>query len=268
MDRNDRWTSIIWGCLGLYVAYEGCQLKLGGLHNPGCGFLIFGAGITLSILSLVLFIRTFASKNDEKKALWKGLQWPVGIKLMIALFAALIDRRRWDIVATLCRETLTMPDTSRGASSTVVTYLFASEHLELLEHRNQQRKLNRVSLHADILKERHETGRLTELSPWQQFQDADVFLYLRSVFEQGQEDLWNVWRPWTAVFLRGCPGFLLEAIQREKAEELLKPLGAKDLADLRRRLKEAAERLHKLFGSRNPFFYPFANLNPDLIGTK
>ena len=101
MNRNDRWTSIIWGCLGLYVAYEGCQLKLGGLHNPGCGFLIFGAGIILSILSLVLFVRNFASKNDEKKALWKGLQWPVGIKLMIALFAyALVLRWLGFLLAT------------------------------------------------------------------------------------------------------------------------------------------------------------------------
>ena len=156
----------------------------------------------------------------------------------------------------------------RFEAETPVTYIYASEFLKLLDYRNERLKLNRLSLHADILKGRHEAGDLGELSPWRQFQDADVFLYLRSVFEQPQEHLWNFWRPWTAVFLRGCPGFLLEATQREKAEQLLKPLGAKDLAGLRRRLKEAAERLHKLFGSRNPFFYPFANLNPDLIGTK
>jgi len=87
MNRNDRWTSFIWGCLGLYIAYEGCQLKLGNFHNPGCGFLIFGAGITLSILSLILFVLTFVSKGEEKKVLWRGLRWPIGIKLIIALFA-------------------------------------------------------------------------------------------------------------------------------------------------------------------------------------
>jgi putative tricarboxylic transport membrane protein len=101
MNRNDRWTSFIWSCLGLHIAYEGYQLKLGSLHNPGCGFLIFGAGITLSILSLILFIRTFASKKEENKALWKGLQWPIGIKLMIALFAyALVLRWLGFLLAT------------------------------------------------------------------------------------------------------------------------------------------------------------------------
>ncbi len=138
----------------------------------------------------------------------------------------------------------------------------------VLDHRNRRLKLNRLSLHADILKERHESGDLRELSPWPRFLDADVFLYLRSVFEKLQVDPWTVWRPWTAAFLRGTPAFLLEATRREKAEQLLEPLAAKDLADLRRRLKDAAEQLKKIFGSRNPFFYPFANLNPDLIGTE
>jgi hypothetical protein len=193
----------------------------------------------------------------------------VGHELMVTLFSALIWERRWRLVADLCRETVMIPNAGRRfQAETPVTYIYASEYLKLLDYRNERLKLNRLSLHADILKERHETGDLAEQSPWRRFQDADVFLYLRSVFEQPQEDFWEVWRPWTAVFLNGCPGFLLEATQREKAEQLLKPLGAKDLADLRRRLKEAVERLYKLFGSRNPFFYPFANLNPDTIGTK
>lgn len=192
----------------------------------------------------------------------------VGHELMVTLFSALIGERRWGLVADLCRETVMIPSAGRRfETETPVTYLFASENLRLLDYRNDRLKLNRISLHADILKERHEAGNLGELSPWRRFQDGDVFLYLRSVFEQPQEDLWTCWRPWTAVFL-GSPGFLLEATQREKAEQLLKPLGAKDLADLRRRLKQAAKMLGKLFGSRNPFFYPFENLNPDLIGTK
>jgi hypothetical protein len=188
---------------------------------------------------------------------------------MVTLFSALIGERRWGLVADLCRETVMIPSSGdRFQTETPVTYVYASEYLELLEHRNERLKLRRLSLHADILKERHDAGDLGQLSPWRRFQDADVFLFLRSVFEQAQEDLWNVWRPWTAVLLRGSPGFLIEAYQREKAEQLLKPLGAEDLADLRGRLKVAAASLHRLFGSRDPFFYPLANLNPDLVGTK
>jgi hypothetical protein len=192
----------------------------------------------------------------------------VGHELMVILFSALIGERRWKLVTEICRETIMISNAGhRIQAETPVTYLYASEHLKLLDYRKSRLKLNRMSLHADILKERHETGNLGELSPWRQFQDADLFLYLRSVFEQPEENLWFVWRPWSAVFLESAPAFLLEAVRKDKAEKLIQPLGAKDIADLRRRLKEAAVGLQKLFGSRNPFFHPFANFNPDSIGT-
>jgi hypothetical protein len=115
----------------------------------------------------------------------------VGHELMVTLFAALIGERRWKTVAELCRETITIPSASHDSGSALVTFLFASEHLELLEHRNRRLKLNRVSLHADILKERHEAGQLGELSPWRRFQDSDIFLYLRSVLAIRRSNSWN-----------------------------------------------------------------------------
>jgi hypothetical protein len=97
----------------------------------------------------------------------------IGHELMVILFAALIQEHRWKIVAELCRETIMIPDRiNRFSAETPVTYLYASEHVALLDHRNTRLNLNRVSLHADILKERHETGQLAALSPWRRFQDA------------------------------------------------------------------------------------------------
>jgi hypothetical protein len=157
---------------------------------------------------------------------------------------------------------------SRYPGETPVTCLYASEYVKLLDHRNQKLKLNRVSLHADILKERHEAGELGELSPWRRFQDADVFLYLRSALALSNFSLYEVWKPWSAPLLAGTPGYLLEATRRDKAEELLKPLGLNNLDELRSRLKGPLTGLQQLFGQRNPFFYPFQGLNLDLLGTK
>ncbi len=193
----------------------------------------------------------------------------VGHELMVILFSALIGERRWEVVADLCRETVLIPNAGhRSLAVTPVTYIYASEYLKLLDHRNERLKLKRLFLHADILKERHETGDLGELSPWRPFQDADVFLYLRSVLATDKFGLWEAWRPWSAALLRGCPGYLLEGVQREKAERIMKALGLQSLAEFRSRLKEGAEGLRQLFGSRNPFFSPFEGLNPDLIGTE
>lgn len=193
----------------------------------------------------------------------------IGHELMVTLFAAFIGERRWETVAELCRETVLIPNAaSRFSAETPVTYLYASEPVALLDHRNTRLKLHRVSLHADILKERHEAGRLGELSPWRRFQDADVFLYLRSAFALTDFALWDIWRPWSAALLGGCPGYLLEATRREKAQQLLEPLGVESVTELRDKLKQAGLGLQRLFGSRNPFYYPFEGLRPDLIGTK
>jgi hypothetical protein len=193
----------------------------------------------------------------------------IGHELMVTLFATFIEERRWKTVAEMCRETVVVPNASSGRAASV-TFVYASKPVALLDHRNARLKKNRVSLHADILKERHEHGQLGQLCPWRGFQDADVFLYLRSVFETATFDLWKIWRPWSAAFSsRGSIRYLLEATRREKAEQLLEPLGVKDLAELRTRLKDAAGGLHQLFGHRNPFYEdPFEGLQPELIGSK
>jgi hypothetical protein len=193
----------------------------------------------------------------------------IGHELMVTLFAALIGERRWQMVTELCQETIVNPNPNgRFSGESPVTYLYACDHVELLDHRKRRLRLNRVSLHADILKERHETGQLGELSPWRRFQDADFFLYLRSAFELAEVDLWKVWRPWSAPLLRGCPGYLLEATQRGKAEQLVKPLGVRNVSELRNRLPQAVDGILQLFGHRNWFNNPVEGLKPDLIGTK
>ncbi len=192
----------------------------------------------------------------------------VGHELMVILFSALIAERRWELVGELCRETVTVPDAGRRSpAETPVTYIYASEYVKLLDHRNERLKLRRSSLHADILKERHEVGELAELCPWRRFQDADVFLYLRSTLTTDQFSLREAWRPWSAALLSGCPGYLLEAVQPEKAERLREALWLRTIAEFRSRLRERIGGLQQIFGARNPFYSPFEGLNPALIGT-
>jgi putative tricarboxylic transport membrane protein len=83
--ENNRYTAVFWAVLGLYIAFEGYRLQLGTLQGPKSGFLIFWAGIFLSGLSLILFIQTFFMKDEAKKAIWNGLRWQNGLKLVAAL---------------------------------------------------------------------------------------------------------------------------------------------------------------------------------------
>jgi putative tricarboxylic transport membrane protein len=88
MTRHDRYTSLIWGLFGLYVAFEGWRLQLGTVNQPKSGFMVFWAGMILFGLSLILFLKAVLTKSgEEAKPLWKGRDWPKGGKVMAALFA-------------------------------------------------------------------------------------------------------------------------------------------------------------------------------------
>jgi putative tricarboxylic transport membrane protein len=85
---NDRYTSLLWAVIGFYIAFEGYRLKLGTLHNPGSGFIIFWGGLVIFTVGLALFAITFTSREvEERRNLWKGRNWTSGIKVMASLFA-------------------------------------------------------------------------------------------------------------------------------------------------------------------------------------
>jgi putative tricarboxylic transport membrane protein len=102
MTRHDRYTSLIWGLLGLYIAFEGWHLQLGTVNQPKSGFVVFWAGMILFGLSMLLFLKALLTKKeDEAKALWKGRVWPKGVKVMAALFTyALIFRLAGFLIST------------------------------------------------------------------------------------------------------------------------------------------------------------------------
>jgi putative tricarboxylic transport membrane protein len=87
MKQRDRLTSLFWAGVGLYIAYEGYQLKLGTLGSPNCGFFIFWTGVVLTGLSLLLFFQTLLRPKEveDRQGLWEGARWSKGAKMMVAL---------------------------------------------------------------------------------------------------------------------------------------------------------------------------------------
>ena len=86
MRRSDRIQALLWVVFGLYIAFEGFLLKLGTGRAPKPGFMIFWMGVVLVILSALFFIEAFTTSEQEHKALWRGVRWFRGAKLMAALF--------------------------------------------------------------------------------------------------------------------------------------------------------------------------------------
>lgn len=86
MNRSNRIQPIIWGLFGLYLVYEGMQLKLGSPRAPKPGFMIFWMGIVILILAGAFFLQSFSASAEGKKIRWKEVPWQRGVKVMAVLF--------------------------------------------------------------------------------------------------------------------------------------------------------------------------------------
>jgi hypothetical protein len=129
--------------------------------------------------------------------------------------------------------------------------------------------LNRVSIHADILYERHSKGELATAVPCKEFLDADYFLFLRADFTRNKESEWVEWRPWSVLLMKDKPKFIVEATSKKYAEALLEPLGISDIEQLRILLKERPAVLKRFY--RQAVFWdpPLTEyFDPASIGSK
>src|SRR5262249_9623763 len=139
------------------------------------------------------------------------------------------------------------PNPSDGRPRTM-PFTEVCQYVRLLEHRNSRRKLNRVSLHADILNGRHSEGRIGDTTPMRDFVVADFFLHLRAATAAGPTDRGVGWYPWSLIYLQEVPSFLHNIELRRQAERLLRPLGVADIAALRELCASHALRVDKLLG--------------------
>ena len=63
MSKADRISSIFWLVFAVIVSIESRRLGMGTLHRPGPGFLFFWAGIFLAIMSLIVLVKAWTTKE-------------------------------------------------------------------------------------------------------------------------------------------------------------------------------------------------------------
>lgn len=191
----------------------------------------------------------------------------IGHELFTSFIACLIQEGRWKIINSILSETIFV-ENSHGNKPDVVLFEYISEYVMLLEMRNKRLGLNRVTVHGDVLKQRHSDGDLGKIMPFNQFMEADYFLFLRGQITKPQ-NAWGMieWRAWSTIWLNSPPRFILESVSKKFAEKVLEPLGLKSIEDFRAALKEKAPILGKLF-ERGLWDHPLHSFDIETIGSK
>jgi hypothetical protein len=171
----------------------------------------------------------------------------LGHELFVTFVATLLREDRWTLIEAVLRRPIPIKYLPHDGGPGTVDWRYASEQLPSLG--DESRRRQRLSLHADILNERHTTGGLASVMPMADFVAADYFLFLVG---EMTPDSWNEsifeWRPWGALYMAHLPLFLRDAEHNQTADELLKLFKIGDAEEFKRRFGERAIHLRKMFG--------------------
>lgn len=190
----------------------------------------------------------------------------MGHELFVTFFSFLIRENRWEIITELLEEDIYLENPYGTSKPGLVEFTYVSKQVQLLKFRNQNQNLGRISLHADLLNERHTEGVIAELVPMQQFMDADYFLFLRTQITMTNQSF-DGWIPWSTLYLEQPPKYLIEASRAKYAQQLLHPLGAKNIVNLRAQVADSISTLRQIFSS-SPFLSLLGNFDPQTIGSR
>lgn len=187
----------------------------------------------------------------------------IGHEMLITLVAFMMREQRWSSLKDLLSEPIPMKNLDGRPGS--VTWEYASDHLALLLE--ESRKQQRMSLHGDLLNERHSSGGgLSAILPIEELMAADFFLFLLSrTLEDKGHDM-RYWRAWSCLNLRYPPGFVHDSSSSRFAQQVADALGV-NVEEYKNLLRTRGSELKKLFS--NGFWrYPISSDDVERIATQ
>ena len=84
MRGADAAAALVWLALGTLVTWAGWDLGLGVLHEPGSGFVLFGVGLVMAGLALVVLTTALRGPVGDQPP-WVGPRWSKVLLVIAAL---------------------------------------------------------------------------------------------------------------------------------------------------------------------------------------
>ncbi len=121
-------------------------------------------------------------------------------ELFLYAIAILVKSERFQQASMLLSQRYYVPKNADYGRDVMVSFLVFRQYMESLEYRNRRLKLRRLSLRADLLKERCQTTGID----FRYLMQADFVLFIRA--ELNSKGLFDSWWPETLLYLGHFPG--------------------------------------------------------------
>jgi putative tricarboxylic transport membrane protein len=123
LNNSELWGGLVGLALGVFVIWSSFKLKIGTIHDPGSGYVLFYTGILMCLFAATIAIAAVTEGGPTFGSRWEGARWtkpavliaclvvycfalePLGflvssIPLMLLLLRA-IDPVRWPLAIPL-----------------------------------------------------------------------------------------------------------------------------------------------------------------------
>lgn len=93
LNNSELWGGLIGFGLGIFVLRSGLKLKLGTIHDPGSGFVLFYTGILMCLFAATIIVAALTEGGPTFGARWKDARWtkPVIVIACLIAFAVALD---------------------------------------------------------------------------------------------------------------------------------------------------------------------------------
>jgi len=86
MRSPDLYSGLLWLLVGAYIANDAYDMGLGTMHDPGSGYVLFGVGIAMIVMSGIVAVNGLLKAADVSVGnLFRGLMWRRVILLVFVL---------------------------------------------------------------------------------------------------------------------------------------------------------------------------------------
>ena len=157
----------------------------------------------------------------------------LGHELFVTFVSPFLKESKWKELGEILKGNLRVGPTLHNPRDSQESWTELSEHSPFLA--DEGKKKSRMSLHADILKDRHTTGELGQVLPMKEFTETDFFLAMYGEGKAKQE-YYADWYPRSILWLTDVPHFLVEAEDYPTAMQICHALKISDVEELKRRV--------------------------------
>ena len=87
LSNSELWGGLIGLALGGFVIWQGLKLKLGTVHEPGSGFVLFYVGILMCLFAVTIIVSSLTEGGPTLASRWENVRWTKPLIVIACLTA-------------------------------------------------------------------------------------------------------------------------------------------------------------------------------------